>query len=60
MAASVSRRHPQDSPRINVLEDWDLRYWSDRWNVPRHQVMDAVKRVGVQVKDVARALGKDS
>jgi hypothetical protein len=58
MADSLSRRHPQDSLRINVHEDWELRFWSDKWNVPRHQLMDAVKRVGVQVKDVARALGK--
>ena len=58
MADSLSRRHPQDSLRINVHEDWELRFWSDKWNVPHHQLMDAVKRVGVQVKDVARALGK--
>jgi hypothetical protein len=48
----VSRRHPQDSTRINILESWDLQYWSDRWNVPRQQV------VGDQVHDVAQALGK--
>ncbi len=60
MADSFSRRHPQDSSRINIYEDWELRYWSDRWNIPRHQVVDAVRRVGVQVKDVARVLGKAS
>jgi len=54
----VSRRHPQDSPRINVLEPWDLQYWSDRWNVPRQQVVDTIRRVGDQVHDVALALGK--
>lgn len=58
MAGSLSRRHPQDSARINVHEDWELRYWSDRWNVPRQQLMDTIKRVGVQVQEVARALGK--
>jgi|UPI000560325F hypothetical protein len=55
----VSRRHPQDSPRINVYEPWDLQYWSDRWNVPRQQVVDAIRRVGDQVHDVAQALGKN-
>ena len=58
MAGSLSRRHPQDASRINVHEDWELRYWSDRWNVPRQQLMDTIKRVGVQVQEVARALGK--
>jgi hypothetical protein len=57
--AACTRRHPQDSPRINLYEDWDLRYWSDRWNVPRWQVIETVRRVGAEVKDVARALGKE-
>jgi len=59
MLGSGSRRHPQDSARINVHDDWELRYWSDRWNVPRHQLMDTIKRVGLQVREVARALGRD-
>jgi Protein of unknown function (DUF3606) len=54
----VSRRHPQDSPRINIHEPWDLQYWSDRWNVPRRHVVEAIRRVGDQVEDVAQALGK--
>jgi hypothetical protein len=56
--AATFKRHPQDSPRINLYEDWEMRYWSDRWGVPRQQLVDTIKRVGVQVKDVARALGK--
>ncbi len=59
MTGSLSRRHPQDASRINVHEDWELRYWSDRWNVPRQQLMDTIKRVGLQVREVARALGRD-
>jgi hypothetical protein len=58
MAADF-KRHPQDSARINLHEDWEMRYWSDKWGVPRQQIMETVKRVGLQVKDVARALGKD-
>jgi hypothetical protein len=54
----VSKRHPRDCPRINIYEPWDLRYWSDRWNVPRQQVVEAIRRVGDQVNDVAQALGK--
>jgi hypothetical protein len=55
----VSKRHPRDCPRINIRELWDLQYWSDRWNVPRQQVVEAIRRVGDQVHDVAQALGKD-
>ena len=58
MIGTCSRRHPQDSPRINLHEDWEVRYWSGRWQVSRDQLIATVKRVGVQVSDVARALGK--
>ncbi len=58
MAGTLSRRHPQDSSRINIHEDWEVRYWTDRWQVPRQRLMETVKRVGLQVSDVAKALGK--
>jgi len=57
--AATFRRHPQDAIRINLHEDWEMRYWSDRWGVPRREIVNTVKRVGLQVKDVARALGKE-
>ncbi len=60
MADNLGKRHPQDASRINVHEDWELRYWTDKWQVSRQQLMDTVKRVGVQVNDVAKALGKNS
>ncbi|HST94484.1 MAG TPA: DUF3606 domain-containing protein [Microvirga sp.] len=58
MVGTTNRRHPQDSPRINIHEDWDVRYWTDRWQVSRQNLMETVKRVGLEVSDVARALGK--
>lgn len=58
MAGTTGRRHPQDASRINIHEDWELRFWSDKWGIPRSQLIDTIKRVGVRVKDVAKALGK--
>jgi hypothetical protein len=60
MADNLSKRHPQDASRINIHEDWEVRYWTNKWQVSRQQFMDTVKRVGVQVNDVAKALGKGS
>jgi hypothetical protein len=54
----IRKRHPQDAPRINMHEHWDLQYWSDRWNVPRQHLVEVIRRVGDQVQDVAQALGK--
>jgi hypothetical protein len=58
MVGTPNRRHPQDCSRINIHEDWDVRYWTDRWQVSRQHLMETVKRVGLEVSDVARALGK--
>ena len=58
MSYNQGGRKLQDASRINVHEDWELRYWADRWHVSRQQLMEAIKRVGVHVQDVARALGK--
>lgn len=58
--AQLGRRHPQDASRIDVHDDWQLRYWADRWQVSRQHLMDTIKRVGVRVSDVARALGKQA
>jgi hypothetical protein len=58
MADNLNKRSPQDASRINVNEDWELRYWSDKFNVSSERLIETVKRVGVLAKDVAKALGK--
>ena len=58
MADNLGKRSPQDASRINVHEDWEVRYWTDKWQISREQLMETVKRVGVHVSDVAKALGK--
>jgi hypothetical protein len=60
MADNLGKRHPQDASRINIHEDWEVRYWTDKWRISRQELIDAVKRVGVQVSEVAKALGKST
>jgi hypothetical protein len=60
MADNLGKRHPQDASRINIHEDWEVRYWTDKWRISRQELIDAVKRVGVRVSEVAKALGKSS
>jgi hypothetical protein len=43
---------------INPNEDYELRYWSERFNVPKDEIVAAVKRVGTRVEDVARELDR--
>ena len=47
-----------DRKRINVHEDHELRYWSQKFGVSHDQLKNAVSKVGVMADDVARALGK--
>jgi uncharacterized protein DUF3606 len=47
-----------DRKRINIHEDHELRYWSNRLGVSRDELKRAVSKVGVMADDVARALGK--
>ena len=43
---------------INPNKDYELRYWSERFDVPKDEIVAAVKRVGTRVEDVARDLNR--
>ena len=43
---------------INPNEDYELRYWSERFDVPTDEIVTAVKRVGTRVEDVAREIDR--
>jgi len=58
MTDDKTQRAPRDAERVNVNEDYEVRYWCMKWGVSEQQLRDAVKRVGVMSKDVAKALGK--
>jgi hypothetical protein len=51
-----------DSPdrRIDVHEQYEVEYWSHKWNVSPDRLREAVSRAGPMVKDVARELGKSA
>ena len=52
MADDLSKRGKADRIRINVTEQWELRYWADRFECTEVQLRHAVDEVGVMVKDV--------
>jgi hypothetical protein len=47
---------PHDRERINVHEDYEVRYWSTKFACTEEQLKAAVKKVGVMVKDVEAEL----
>jgi Protein of unknown function (DUF3606) len=51
-------RWAPERQRISPNEDYELRYWSERFDVPRDEIEAAVKRVGTRVEDVAHELSR--
>lgn len=47
-----------DRDRINVNEDYELQYWSEKFGVSRDRLKEAVKAAGTSVKDVQEYLNK--
>jgi hypothetical protein len=58
MADDLKNRGAQDRARVNVNEDHEVRYWTEKWGVSKEQLAAAVNKVGVSADAVARELGK--
>jgi hypothetical protein len=56
MADDKSKTAPQDASRINVNEDYELRYWTEKFGVSDQQLKDAVAAVGVSADKVQEYL----
>lgn len=58
MSDDLSKRGKQDRDRINVGEDHELRYWTEKFGVSQDELKSAVQKVGPMAKDVQQHLGK--
>jgi hypothetical protein len=58
MADDRSKRGAPDRSRINVSEDYELKYWADKWGMTVEDLRAVVDQVGPMTKDVAAKLGK--
>ena len=55
MADDVTNRGPRDRNRVDVNEDWELRYWSKKFGCTATELRDAVKAVGTTMADKVEA-----
>ena len=46
MSDDRTKKGPQDRTRINLSEDYELRYWSEKFGVTVADLREAVKKVG--------------
>jgi hypothetical protein len=58
MADDLKQTGRPDDTRINVDQEHELGYWSEKLGVSREQLRKAVQAAGPMVEDVQRHLGK--
>jgi Protein of unknown function (DUF3606) len=56
MADDLKQTGKPDDARINVDQDYELRYWSEKLGVSLDELRKAVQDAGPMVKDVLRHL----
>jgi hypothetical protein len=56
MADSTENRGPQDRSRINMNQEHEVRYWTEKLGVSRDQLERAVQAVGPSAESVEKHL----
>ena len=44
-----SKRGPQDAARVNISDDYEVRYWTTTLDVTKVRLVEAVTKVGTSV-----------
>ena len=58
MADDPAKRGSQDRNRINMNEDYEVKYWTHHLGVSREELKRAVEKVGNSAAAVRKELGK--
>lgn len=52
MSDDLTRRKPEDPTKININQQWELDYWTQKFKVSEKALKAAVSSVGPMVEDV--------
>jgi hypothetical protein len=58
MADDKSNRGAQDRSRINMHEDYEVRYWTEKFGVSKERLQQAIDKAGPSAEAVRKELGK--
>jgi hypothetical protein len=58
MADDKNLRGGQDRSRINMSEDFEVRYWTEALGVSRERLEELVREHGSSAEKIREALGK--
>jgi hypothetical protein len=56
MSDDKTKTAPQDASKINIHEDYEVRYWTKRFGVTPEQLREAVAKVGTSAAAVETEL----
>ncbi|RYD82148.1 MAG: DUF3606 domain-containing protein [Sphingobacteriales bacterium] len=56
MPDNTNQRNAPDSKRINPNEDYEVRYWSEKFGVSAEKLKQAVEKVGTSAEKVEEFL----
>ena len=56
MADDKTQQGPRDAKRVNVNEDYEVQYWTNRFSVSEQRLREAVNKIGTSVDAVAEVL----
>jgi hypothetical protein len=57
MSDDKEQRGPQDASRVAMGEDYEVRYWTERFGVSRNRLEEAVGAVGNSADAIEAYLG---
>ncbi len=58
MSDDTTNHGTRDRSRISLEQDYEVRYWTEKWNITKDELAAAVKAVGHSAAAVARHLGR--
>jgi len=58
MSDDLGDRGPADRSRVNIHEEWEVRWWCKAFGCTKAELEAAVKAVGVSAAAVRKHLGK--
>jgi hypothetical protein len=58
MSDNLNNRGPQDRSRINLNEEWEVKYWTRELGLTKEELERAVKTAGNQAAAVRQHLGR--
>ena len=60
MADDKTQSGPNDRSRINLREDYEVRYWTDKFGISKSQLEKIVRKVGSSAKAVEEEMRKST